>query len=395
MLTALLVVIFISFISVGLPDSVLGPAWPAMYKEFDLPLSLAGYITATVSAGTIISSLLSARLINRFGTGNVVAVSTLFTAVALMGYAFTKSPVFFFILALPLGLGAGSVDTALNNFVALHYSAAQTSFLHCFYGIGVTASPFIMSLALGDGSNWRSGYFVIASIQLAIAAISFLALPLWHKIQKKDKEIGTPAPKALSLLQLIKTPGVFVSAFCFFSICALELSAGAWCSSYFVNVKGIPASAAASITMLMYIGLVTGRFLSGLLAGSLGRRRLLRLSFYLLFFVVIVFMLPLPTVVSATALFFLGFALGPVYPNLVHLTPDTFGGDISQSVMGLQQAMTYLGIMVMPWLFGVLADLATIALLPYYLLAMFALYAVAFIMFMKEVRQCPTRLILK
>ncbi len=385
MLTALLIVIFVSFIGVGLPDSVLGTAWPAMYAEFDLPISLAGYITATVSVGTIISSLLSARLLKKFGTGIVTAVSTLLTAVALLGFALTQSPVFFFVFAIPLGLGAGCVDTSLNAFVALHYSASMMSFLHCFYGIGVAASPFIMSLALGDSGDWRRGYIIVAVIQFTIAATAFAFIPLWRKVQKKDTEESTVEVKTLSIPQLIKTPGVFWSAFSFFTICALELSAGAWCSSYFVETKEIQADSAASITMLFYIGLALGRFLSGVAAGRLGRRRILRISLGLLPVAIVVFMLPLPNFVTACGLFLLGLGIGPVYPNLVHLTPTNFGEEIMQSVMGFQQAMTYLGIMLMPPLFGVIAETATIALLPYYLVAMFALYAVAFVMLFRTV----------
>ncbi len=387
MLATLLIIIFISFIGVGLPDSVLGTAWPAMYREFELPISLAGYITSTVSAGTIVSSLMSSKLINKFGTGLVTALSTLLTAIALLGFAFTQNPIFFFILAVPLGIGAGAIDTALNAFVALHYSASKMSFLHCFYGLGVAVSPLIMSLALGDEGNWRRGYLIVAIIQFTIALIGFLALPLWHKIQKKDAEEQTAQKRVLSLKELIKTPGVMLSCFAFFYSCALELTAGSWSSSFFVNTKGISTSKAASITMFFYIGLAGGRFLSGLLANKFGRRRILRISLIILPISILIFLLPLPTAVTAIALFFIGLGIGPVYPNLVHLTPKNFGDDIAESVMGIQQAMTYVGIMLMPWLFGVLAEIFSTALLPYYLLLLFALYAVVFVALMKTVKK--------
>ncbi len=370
-----------------MPDSVLGTAWPAMYREFGLPISLAGYITATVSVGTIISSLLSARLINKFGTGVVTAFSTLLTAVALLGFALTNNPLFFFVLAVPLGLGAGSIDTALNNFVALHYSASQMSFLHFSYGVGVAASPFVMSLALGEGENWRRGYFIVAAIQFAITAVAFLSLPLWNKIQRQDKEERGITPQTLSIPQLVRIPGVFMSAFAFFASCALELTAGAWSSSYFVNTKGVATDNAAMLTMLFYIGLASARLTSGLLAGRLGRRRLLKLSFLILTCSVLAFVLPLPTYFSAAALFFIGFGIGPIYPNLVHLTPDVFGASLAQSIMGLQQAMTYLGIMLMPALFGILANNFSTALLPYYLMAMLMLYAYALFSLLKSIRQ--------
>ncbi len=385
MLATLLLVIFLSFIGVGLPDSVLGTAWPSMYREFDLPISLAGYITSTVSAGTILSSLMSARMIKTFGTGLVTAVSTLLTAAALLGFALTRQPIFFFLLALPLGLGAGAIDTALNAFVALHYSASRMSFLHCFYGLGVAASPFVMSLALGENGNWRKGYFIVAIIQFFLAAICFLALPLWHKVQQKDAMQTDCSAKTLSIKELVKTPGVMLSCFAFFATCAMELTAGGWSSSFFVNTKGLDADKAAGITMLFYIGLACGRFLSGLLAGKLGRKKLLRFSLLVQFGAVLLFLLPLPIAVSASALFLIGLGVGPVYPNLVHLTPDNFGEEIAQSVMGIQQAMTYAGIMLMPWLFGVLAQVFSTALLPCYLLFLLGLYTVTFLTLMKSV----------
>ncbi len=387
MLITLLIVIFISFIGVGLPDSVLGTAWPAMYPEFGLPISLAGYITSTVSVGTIISSLMSSRLINKFGTGSVTAVSTLLTALALLGFAFTEIPVFFFLLAIPLGLGAGAIDTALNTFVALHYSASQMSFLHCFYGIGVAASPFVMSLALGSDGNWRRGYLIVAMIQFAIAAVAFVSLPIWRKVQKRDEEESAVKPKTLSIPQIIKTPGVMLSCFSFFFNCALELTTGAWCSSYFVNTRGLSADRAAVITMLFYVGLACGRFISGMLAGRLGRRRILFIALIEQIFAVVLFVLPLPTAVGATALFFIGLGIGPVFPNLVHLTPKNFGEDVAQSIMGVQQAITYAGIMLMPLLFGVLAEAFSTALLPYYMILMLLFYSLTFTALMRVVNK--------
>ncbi len=387
MMTALLIIIFISFIGVGLPDSVLGTAWPLIYREFDLPISLAGYITSTVSAGTIVSSLMSSKLINKFGTGSVTAVSTLLTAIALLGYSLTETPVFFFLLAIPLGLGAGAIDTALNSFVALHYSASQMSFLHCFYGLGVAASPFVMSLALGESGDWRRGYFIVALAQLTITAVCFLSLPMWHKVRKKDEAENTVPIRTLSIHELVKTRGVMLSCAAFFASCALELTAGSWSSSYFVNTKGIAADRAASVTMLFYIGLASGRFLSGLFAGKLGRSRILYISLVILPISGIVFMLRLPVWMSAAALFFIGLGIGPVYPNLVHLTPKNFGEDIAQSVMGIQQSMSYAGIMLMPWLFGQLAQLFSTALLPAYLILMYLIYALTFLWLMRKVKK--------
>ncbi len=383
----LLIVIFISFIGVGLPDSLLGAAWPAIYREFDLPISLAGYIASTCSFGTVLSSLMSARLINRFGTGLVTAVSTLLTAIALLGYSQTSNPIFFFLLAIPLGLGAGAVDTALNAFVALHYTASQMSYLHCFYGLGVAISPFIMSWALGEDENWRKGYFTVALIQFGITAICFISLPLWNRAKKQAEEESDAEVKTLTIKELVKTPGVLVSCFAFFTTCSIELTAGSWSASYFVNTKGLHTDQAALIAMLFYVGLAGGRFLSGVLMNKLGRRRMLRISLLIQPAAIILFLLPVHYYVTALALLLIGLGIGPVYPNLMHLTPDIFGEDIAQSVMGLQQALTYVGIMVMPWLFGVLAQSFSTALLPYYLLIIFVLYALMLTLLMKDFKK--------
>lgn len=384
-MTTLLIIIFITFIGVGLPDSVLGTAWPAIYREFDLPVSLAGYISSTVSACTIISSLISSKVINKFGTGVVSAVSTLMTAAALLGFAFMKNVGFFFLLAVPLGLGAGSIDTALNNFVALHYSASKMNFLHCFYGLGVAASPYVMSLALGADDNWRRGYIIIGLIQFGIALIAVLSLPLWKKAEKKDKDENPTPPKTLTLSQLFKMPAVRLSCLAFFGSCALELCAGSWSSTYFVSIKGLASDKAAQITMLFYVGLASGRFLSGMTAQKIGRWRIIRIAAIVLFSAIILFILPLPLPAAAAALFLIGLGIGPVFPNLTHLTPQNFGADISQSVIGVQQASSYTGIMLMPWLFGILAQAISPALFPYYLLVLFILFDITLRMLRKAV----------
>ena len=386
MMTALLIVIFLTFIGVGLPDSVLGTAWPIMHLDLGLPISMAGYITSTVSACTIVSSLMSARLINRFGTGLVSAISTGLTALALLGYAFNQHAVFLFLLAVPLGLGAGSIDTALNNFVATHYSAARMNFLHCFYGLGVAMSPYIMSLALGNSENWRKGYMIVAIIQLVLTVIAFLSLPLWQRVQQHDQDEQHEESRTLSFSELLKLPAARASCLAFFASCALELCAGSWASSYFVNARGLSADAAARSAMLFYAGLTLSRFFSGILAPRWGRRKLLRIFLMLLLGAILVFMMPLHTTLSSVSLFLIGVGIGPVFPNLTHLTPDLFGKEISQSVMGAQQAASYAGIMVMPWLFGVLAQCFSTALLPTYLLGLLALYAISLITLLKRVK---------
>ncbi|MBQ8821130.1 MAG: MFS transporter [Lachnospiraceae bacterium] len=386
MMTVLLIVIFISFIGVGLPDSILGTAWPSIYREFDLPVSLAGYITATVSACTIISSLLSAKVISRFGTGMVTAVSTTLTVVALFGFAFTGSAIFFFVMAIPLGLGAGSIDTALNNFVALHYSATKMNFLHCFYGLGIAASPYIMSYALGNENNWRKGYILVAFIQSVIALIAIFSLPLWKNVERQEKKADNDV-KVLKLSELIKMPAVRLSCYAFFSSCALELTAGSWSSTYFVNTKGVIPDKAAQITMLFYVGLAFGRFLSGVLAKILSRWQIIGISTGVLLGAIIMFILPVSIMATSIALFFIGLGIGPIFPNLTHLTPENFGRDISQSVMGVQQASAYIGIMIMPWLFGTLAQICSTKIFPCYLLIMFLVYMITLVMLNRKIKR--------
>lgn len=375
MMTLLLVVIFILFIGVGLPDSLLGAAWPAIYTEFGLPISLAGYLSSTVSLFTVISSLLSARLIHKFGTWLVTGVSTLLTVAALLGYALSGHAAFFFLFSVPLGLGAGSIDAALNHYVANHYSIAQMNYLHCFYGIGVTVSPYVMSMALGAG-DWRNGYFAVALIQFLIAMLAFFSLPLWKKAGQNTVQEETTEEKTLSLKQLLSIQSVRLNCIAFFGVNALEICAGAWSASYFVNTKGLAAESAAIAAMLFYVGLALGRFLSGLISAKLSRMSIVKLSSLILILAVCLFMLPLPTPLSAAALLLIGLGVGPIYPVLTHLTPVHFGKDISQSVMGIQQAAAYTGIMIMPWLFGVLAQYFSTSLLPFYLLLMFALYII-------------------
>lgn len=380
---SLLIVIFICFIGVGLPDSVLGSAWPVIYQELNLPISLAGYISATVSACTIVSSLMSARVIKRFGVGGVTAGSTVMTAAALFGVAFTQNPVWFFVFAVPLGLGAGSIDTALNNFVALHYSASRMNFMHCFYGLGVAVSPYLMSAALSVNNNWRRGYIFIAVIQTVISIVAFLSRPLWKKAANKDAGENGGESRILSLSQMLRMPMALMSSFAFMAVCAVELTAGGWSSSFFVNAKGVSAEHAARITMLFYIGLTMGRFLSGILARRLSRWAIVHMACLVMLISIALLMLPLPVTVCAAALLFLGMGIGPIFPNLTHLTPTIFGKDISGSIMGLQQTASYVGIMLMPWLFGLIAEKLSTALFPFYLFVLYGFFVLALLLLEK------------
>ncbi len=372
---------------IGLPDSVLGAAWPAMYTELSLPISLAGYITAAIAAGKVAFGVMSTRLIKKFGTGILTAASMIIITLSLIGFANTKNPVWFFVFSVPLGIGVGTIDTVLNSFVAFHYSASQMSFLQCAYGLGVAGSPFIMSLALGEASDWRRGYTIVAIVSFAVAAIAIASLPLWFKVRKKDTEKSESKVNDLSYKELAKTPGAFLSAFCFFSCCALEWSAGSWSTTYFTSIKEMEPDRAAGITMFFYLGLAGGRFLSGLFAEKLGRRGILKVSFAVMAVSVAVFALPFPSAVTVIALFFLGVGIGPVCPNLVHITPKAFGEENAQSVMGLQKTLTYLGIMLMPLIFGVLADIFSAVILPVYLVLMLLLYAYVLFAFLGGIKK--------
>ncbi len=382
----LLIVIYISFIGVGLPDSMLGVAWPAIYTEFDLPISLAGFISMTVSACTVISSLVSARLNARFGTGRVTAVSTFLTVIDLLGFALRPNILWLFFMAIPLGLGAGAIDSGLNSFVALHYSTAHMNFLHCFCGIGVNLSPYPMSIALGKERNWRNGYINVATIQSVIVPVTILALPVWKKYDKREDTSAEESTTLLSIPQMLKMPGVCFACLAFFGGCAVELTFGGWASTYFVNAKGILSDRAAQITMLFYIGLAMGRFLSGVLARKLNSWQMIWLSGGILFAAIIALMFPLGIGLSAVVLFFAGLGVGPLFPNMLHLTPVNFGKDVASSIMGLQMTSTYIGIMTMPPLFGLLAQRFGVWVFPYFQFAMFGICMLGLIGLIKTVK---------
>ena len=352
----LLVVIYISFVAVGLPDSLLGVAWPVMYPEFGLPISVNGYIAMTISACTIVSSMLSARVNHKFGTGVVTAFSTAMTALALFGYAHSNQVIFLFLLAIPLGLGAGAIDSGLNSFVALHYSVSQMNFLQCFYGLGVLISPWLMSLVLGSEGNWRKGYLIVALIQSVLAILGVVTLPLWKRVEKQVVAAEDTQTKILSVKALLRMRGVPISCLVFALACGMELSFGSWCSTYFVEAKGVAANYAAQITVLFYLGLTLGRFLSGLFAKRLTPMDMLWISSVVLLVAIFVLLLPVGLGISAIALLMAGIGVGPLFPNLVHLTPLGFGRDVSASVIGMQMSASYLGITLMPAVFGALAQ---------------------------------------
>lgn len=368
MVSLLIVVIYIAFISLGLPDSLLGSAWPAMFRDFDVPLSYAGIITMMIAGGTIISSLMSDRLTRRFGAGLVTAVSVLMTAVALFGFSISGSFFLLCLWAIPYGLGAGAIDAALNNYVALHYASRHMSWLHCFWGVGAATSPYIMSYHLTRGLGWTSGYRFIAIIQVIVTVILFLSLPLWKKKSvavDQHKLSSTP----LSLVQTLKIKGVVIVLISFFSYIALETTAGLWASSYFVQYRGVDAEIAAKFASLFYLGITFGRFLNGFIADRIGDRRLIR--FGSLIIVIGILMVGLPVAVNFLALIGLvvvGLGCAPIYPSIIHSTPVNFGKENSQAIIGVQMASAYIGGTFIPPLFGLIADVISIGVYPVYLL---------------------------
>ena len=373
MTTLLLVVIYIAFIGLGLPDSLFGTAWPAIYAEWNLPVSLASVVSFISCFGTLISSLLSARVINRFGPGRVTAVCTLMTAAALLGHVFAENYLWLCILAIPLGLGAGAVDAGLNNYVALHYKATHMNFLHCFYGLGVTVSPYLMSLALGMQNNWRGGYRMAFLVQIGISIVLFAALPLWKRTHQAAAEADKEEQlRLLSIRAMAKNPAIRCVWLVFITSCGVEVTAGAWASTWLVQARGIAVETAAIAVMLYYLGFSFGRFLCGLLAKKLSSWQMIRCSELFMLAALAFLLLPLGSAASSFGLFLAGLGCGPVFPNMTHLAPRNFGRDVSQSVIGSQMAAAYVGIMALPPLFGLLAQFIGAWLFPYYLLLLCA-----------------------
>ena len=372
MLQLLLPIIYLAFISLGLPDSLLGSAWPSMYPLLGVPVSYAGILSMIISFGTIVSSLNSDRLTRALGAGKVTAISVGMTAAALFGFSVSTQFWMLCLWAVPYGLGAGSVDAALNNYVALHYESRHMSWLHCMWGIGTMVSPMVMGRVLAGGGPWTAGYRYIALFQIALTAVLFLSLPLWQKRTDETAEGGT-APQALSLGQVFRLPGAKEVMLCFFCYCALETTAGLWASSYLTLTRGVAADTAASFASLFYIGITAGRAACGFLTLKLSDTQMIRLGQGVLAVGVAALLVPGPQLLALAGLVLVGVGCAPIYPSIIHATPDHFGADRSQAVIGVQMASAYVGNLVMPPLFGLLANNITPALFPFYLLALLVL----------------------
>ena len=372
MIQLLLPIIYLAFISLGLPDSLLGSAWPSMYPLLGVPVSYAGILSMIISFGTIVSSLNSDRLTRALGAGKVTAISVGMTAAALFGFSVSTQFWMLYLWAVPYGLGAGSVDAALNNYVALHYESRHMSWLHCMWGIGTMVSPMVMGRVLAGGGPWTAGYRYIALFQIALTAVLFLSLPLWQKRTGEAAEDGT-APQALSLGQVFRLPGAKEVMLCFFCYCALETTAGLWASSYLTLTRGVAADTAASFASLFYIGITAGRAACGFLTLKLSDTQMIRLGQGVLAVGVAALLVPGPQLLALAGLVLVGVGCAPIYPSIIHATPDHFGADRSQAVIGIQMASAYVGNLVMPPLFGLLANNITPALFPFYLLVLLVL----------------------
>ncbi len=377
MFQLLLAIIYLAFISLGLPDSLLGAAWPSMYPEFQVPVSYAGIISMVIALGTVISSLMSDRLTKRLGAGLVTAISVAMTALALFGFSFSHSFWVLILWSIPYGLGAGSVDAALNNYVALHYKSRHMSWLHCMWGVGASAGPYIMGFALSHGQNWNGGYRYIGILQVILTFILFISLPLWKK-EKKDaaSESDATSDHILTLREIFAIPGVKSVMLMFFCYSAIEQTSGLWASSYLVLHKGVAPETAATFASLFYIGITIGRAISGFITMKLNDTQMIRLGQGIILLGVLALFLPLGSTISLIGFILIGLGCAPIYPCIIHSTPDHFGADRSQAIIGVQMASAYVGTCLMPPVFGLIANNITVALLPAYLILFLVLLSV-------------------
>ena len=365
MVHLLLVIIYLSFISLGLPDALLGAAWPIMSQEFTVPVSYAGGISLIIAMGTVVSSLQSDRLTKWLGSGKVTAISVAMTAVAIFGFSISREYWQLCLWAIPYGLGAGSVDASLNNYVALHYASRHMSWLHCMWGLGASVGPYIMGIALTSGLGWNNGYKIICLLQTALTAVLFLSLPLWKRPGGGSAENGVQA-KPLTMRQIVSIHGAKEVMLAFFCYCALEQTCILWGSSYFVLHNGLDEETAASLAALFMLGLTFGRFLNGFLTFKMNDINLIRLGQGFIAVGIVIMLLPFGEYAAMVGLTLMGLGCAPIYPCIIHSTPEHFGEENSQALIGVQMASAYVGICCMPPLFGILANQIGVFLLPWY-----------------------------
>ena len=369
-MTLLLVVIYAAFIGLGVPDSLIGSAWPAIYTEMDLPVDAVSLITLIISGCTVISSIFSSKILNKLGTAKVTAISTAMTAVSLLGFSFAPSIFFMLPLAAVLGLGAGAIDSGLNNYIALHFKASHMNFLHAFYGIGVTLSPYLMSVALSR-TGWRDGYRYAAIVQALITLTVIISLPLWKKNSEPEAVEEEERGRDISFFDMLKIPGLAIAFVIMLSTNAIEYACGVWGGTYLVNAKGFSLEKGAAALSLYYLGMAMGRLTSGLISGKVKTWARIFVGLSVVFVAAAMLLLPLPSVFAVVALSLMGFGNGSIYPNFIHLTPHNFGKESSQAVMGSLIAFAYLGVMIAPPMVGFFTKIFGIGAYPILLAALF------------------------
>lgn len=375
MYNLLLALIYICFISLGLPDSLLGSAWPVMHEQISVPVSYAGIISMIISIGTVISSLMSDRLQRKLGTGKITAISVAMTAVALFGFSISHKFWMLILWSVPYGLGAGAVDSVLNNYVALHYTSKHMSWLHCSWGVGASISPYIMSFALLKIGNWNSGYLIVSIIQIVLSIIIFMSVPLWQSSSAVTDDHKV-ASEHIKFKEIFSISGAVPCFLTFFGYCSLELTTSLWASSYLVQNREISAEIASGCASLFYLGITAGRAVNGFLAIKYSDRTLIRLGLAIIFSGIILLLIPFGSLCAMIGFVAIGLGCAPVYPCIIHMTPDIFGKEKSQAIMGVQIACAYCGFCIMPPLFGLIANHITIALLPVYLMVLLLLMVI-------------------
>lgn len=375
MYNLLLALIYICFISLGLPDSLLGSAWPVMHEQISVPVSYAGIISMIISIGTVISSLMSDRLQRKLGTGKITAISVAMTAAALFGFSISHKFWMLILWSVPYGLGAGAVDSVLNNYVALHYTSKHMSWLHCSWGVGASISPYIMSFALLKIGNWNSGYLIVSIIQIVLSIIIFMSVPLWQSSSAVTDD-NKVASEHIKFKEIFSISGAVPCFLTFFGYCSLELTTSLWASSYLVQNREISAEIASGCASLFYLGITAGRAVNGFLAIKYSDRTLIRLGLAIIFSGIILLLIPFGSLCAMIGFVAIGLGCAPVYPCMIHMTPDIFGKEKSQAIMGVQIACAYCGFCIIPPLFGLIANHITIALLPVYLMVLLLLMVI-------------------
>ena len=370
----LLALIYVCFISLGLPDSLLGSAWPVLHPEIGVPMSYAGIISGTICVGTILSSLFSDKLLRKFGAGTVTAVSTVMTAAGLFGFSLSNQFWMLILWSIPYGLGAGGVDSILNNYVALHFKPQHMSWLHCMWGVGASISPYIMSFALVRLENWSSGYLIVSVIQAVLSVIIFISVPLWKRgSEDNGGAIEEIESRALSFREIFSIKGAVPCFLTFFCYCAIELTTSLWASTYLVEKWSFSPEDAAGFASMFYIGITLGRFINGFLAMKLSDKFLIRMGTAIIAVGIALLLIPMHYALALVGFVVIGLGCAPIYPCIIHMTPDVFGKERSQAMIGVQMAFAYTGFLIMPPLFGVIAENISVSLLPAYQLVFLAL----------------------